>query len=249
MSTATWIDRRGTKRVIPFVYNGINTESNIAWLISDAYDNTHHCIRHGDPALYALFLELVKTPRINYPLVTDNANNLYDAQKASVMRNSTEKYHKKDDGTYEKRVSRVGYSFNDRLFIDCDNKDIVVARAVSDYYGKLMNCKFTIIKTGHGHWLRSDKVYTNIRLWRHDIARILKPDIKFDEVDNYITEIRKLVKNNGVFIPCGNVLRASKLVTACNDVDVVHAYISLDKDMMTIRASKKFKNEVIEEVI
>lgn len=252
MAIAKWIDRKGKERTIQFNHNGDNSWDNIAWEMANAYDRKVMAHRKGDPALYAFFKELSANARINYPLET-RTNDIEDAFKTCELRNKSEKPFKLPNGKYYLRSSRVGYSFTDRIILDIDCTDITIVKETAKLYGGLFNSEYTIIKTGHGYWIRYHKIYSDIKQWRYDLCRILYPGIDYKDVDEYITLLKeaesKASKDSPIgFVSCGVSLRASMLVCPVSDVDIIHVYLTLKHDKLTIRASKKYPDEIIQEV-
>ena len=150
----------------------------------------------------------------------------------------------------EKQMYRVGTTFNNILAIDIDNHDLENLKTVKDFYERLLNLKFKVIKTSKGCWLFGNRKYKDVKDFVYAHCKVLNPALDKKDTDNYIKALMALDKDNGKeFIPATpEVIKNSGLYSGVGNFDVAFTFLSIKRERSTIRESKKYKDDKIEEV-
>lgn len=150
----------------------------------------------------------------------------------------------------ERQMYRVGTTFNNILVIDIDNHDEQNLKRVKEFYERILNIKFKIIKTRGGYWLFGNKNYINIDDWKFAHCQVLYPCLTREQYKGFVKGLLALDKDNGKeFVPAtAEDIKKSKFYSGYGNFDVAFTFLSIKRERSTIRESKKFKEDRIEEV-
>lgn len=211
---------------------------------------------------------LLRKSCLNFRLNTDkNDNNESELLKAANELNSKSEYvktnceHKTDlEKTQCKKCNGHGYYFSHQSYrlgytqsnvhiidIDGENKENMVN--VRTFYEKVLECKFTMIKTKNGYWLFSDKKYNDLDEWIYDHCRVLAPGLSFDCFPTYRQKLLRLDEDEqGDFKRATpDKIKASGLYRAPKELnfDVAFTFLSIKRERSTIRITKKSKDDKV----
>jgi hypothetical protein len=251
------------KYTYDFPYPSNPTKHNLAMAISKAMMGKAKKTKFiGLPRSYALVSELLnqKSTHIHF-----NPSETIDLKKDAFIdannRNIEEKGVKvqccnnpacencKGSGYfYERLMWRVGVSQSHVMIIDVDGRDIENAKYVKAFYEKVLNCKFTLIKSNKGYWLLSDMKYKSVNEWKYDHCKVLNPSLEPSCMDDYIKDLLLLDKDkNGEFLKSSTEkIKESGLYSGHGDFDIMFTFLSIKRELSTLRISKKRKTDSIE---
>lgn len=182
-----------------------------------------------------------------YEIVGTQATNRFlttDKLKAYGLK--TELEHK---NTNPRMHWLVGRRITDRVVIEIDNQDEENLIRVKLFYSRLLSCEFITIKTMHGyHLIQKDKSidggFEKCKIMNPGLEKKNQPKYKY-EVDKFF----KSLKDSSKELTLSELKERSKLLpekikTAgldhhVGDIDVMHAFLGIQRNRYVLRISKK----------
>jgi hypothetical protein len=261
--TITFDKKHNDKKYIydfPFPENP--TKENLAWAISKAMMGKAKKTKFvGLPRYYKLVSKLlsqdthihcnpsesIDVERLQF--IDANNRNIEEKGVKIQCCNNPECDKCKGSGYfYERLMWRVGVSQSHAMIIDIDSRGIENAKDVKAFYENVLNCMFTLIKSNKGYWLISDKKYKSVNEWKYDHCRVLNPSLNPIDAGDYIKSLLSLDKDkDGKFlISSTDNIKKSGLYSGHGDFDIMFTFLSIKRELSTLRISKKRKTDSIE---
>ena len=243
------IDFNGKKYSYSFVMPGIPTKHNIALAVAIAKGKKEGMTKYtGMPKDYNLIMELLSH---NGRLVFPN-NGTIPADKIDYYKDATERNNEEKPiwnevtQQYERLMWRVGLTQSHTLIIDIDNHDTNNLTFVKECYEAILHCKFTVIKTGGGYWLISDKEYANKDQFVFDHCKVLNPSLKKHEQYEFVISLLNLDHDSFGRFKRANTEQLKKLCNCRGNFDTMFTLLSIKRERSTIRISQKRPGDKIE---
>lgn len=249
--------------VFPFPENP--TKENLAWAISKAMMGKAKKTKFvGLPRYYKLVTKLLNQDTHIHCSPSESidvkklqfidANNRNIEERGSKVQCCNNPACEKCKGSgyfYERLMWRVGVSQSHVMIIDIDRKDIENANDIKAFYENALNCKFILIRSNKGYWLISDKKYKSVRDWKFDHCKVLNPLLEPHQMDEYIKSLLSLDKDkDGKFlISSTEKIKESGLYSGHGDFDLMFTFLSIKRELSTLRISKKRKTDIIEVIV
>lgn len=94
----------------------------------------------------------------------------------------------------------------------------------------------------------SDKKYKSVNEWKYDHCRVLNPSLNPIDAGDYIKSLLSLDKDkDGKFlISSTDKIKESGLYSGHGDFDIMFTFLSIKRELSTLRISKKRKTDSIE---
>lgn len=153
------------------------------------------------------------------------------------------------DGKYKITWQRVGKSFNRQIAIDVDSNNQGNCARVWAMLETVLNYDFDLNRSFRNGKLQSYhliglKVYYNEEDWLYDNCRVLKNDLRREDLKAYLKRLDEFDRGlKGKDIDISKKFKESELYNSVGDFDIPFTLISIRRRKHTIRISKKCKDD------
>jgi hypothetical protein len=144
---------------------------------------------------------------------------------------------------------RVGMSFNDRIAIDIDNNDINIAKQITIKCKAIYNYDFALLKSLHGYQIVGQYQYKSIDSWLFDMCRLLNTELTHENMSKFIDTLEQIdesTKNSDKTL--SEALNQLDIFKPIGAIDIAFVLISIKHKSITLRMSRKTKDDTLIEV-